>query len=158
MTDLLFKYIRQTRSVFTQLVDGLDLEAINTVPDGFRNNIGWNFGHIVVSTQALCYLRTQVQPERQIPFIKFYGKGSRPEQWIDSAEITLLKTQLEETIDEIQNDYKSRVFTHITPFATSTYGLEMDTIEQVITATLAHDNLHLGYAMAIRRALEGNKK
>jgi len=158
MTDLLFDYIRQTRRIFIELVDGLSPEAINAIPDGLRNNIGWNFGHIVVSTPGLCYRRTQVQSDRQIPFVESYGKGSKPEHWISPSEITALKTQALNTIDVIEQDYKNGVFASIAPFTTSTYGLEMDTIEKVITAALAHDNLHLGYAMAIRRVLEGNKK
>src|SRR5690606_1532164 len=158
MTDLLFEYIRQTRRVFIELIDGLSPDEINTIPDGFRNNIAWNFGHIVVSTPGLCYRRTGVQADRQIPFVESYGKGTKPEHWIGGAEINALKTQARNNIDVIEQDYRNGVFVSITPFATSTYGLEMDTIEKVITATLAHDNLHLGYAMAIRRALEGNKK
>ena len=158
MTTLLFEYIRQTRRVFIELVDTLSPEAINAVPAGFRNSIGWNFGHIVVSTPGLCYRRTGVQSDRQIPFVESYGKGSKPEHWITASEITALKTQMLNTIDVIEQDYKNGVFASITPFATSTYGLAMDTIEKVITAALAHDNLHFGYAMAIRRALEGTKK
>lgn len=157
MTDLLFEYIRQTRRVFIELVDGLSPDEINTIPDGFRNNIAWNFGHIVVSTPGLCYRRTHVQSDRQIPFVESYGKGTKPEHWIGGAEINALKTQAMNTIDVIEQDYRNGVFASITPFATSTYKLEMDTIEKVITASLAHDNLHFGYAAALRKAVQEQK-
>lgn len=157
MPDKIFKYIRQTRTVFTEWIDGLSLEEINAVPNGFRNNIGWNFGHIVVSTQGLCYRRTGIQPDRYIAFVDNYGKGTAPQQWINAEELQLLKAQALTTIDELEADYRKGMFSAIDAFATSTYKLGMETIEEVLTASLAHDNLHFGYAMSIRRALEGNK-
>ncbi|SEK20632.1 DinB family protein [Parapedobacter koreensis] len=153
---IIFDYIKQTRAVFVQLLEQLSLEEINKIPQGFRNNIGWNFGHIVVSTPGLCYRRTQVMPAYDIPFASDYGKGTKPERWIGAAELDTLKGQLVSSIQQIETDYNNGVFARISPYATSTYGLEINTIEEVFTATLAHDNLHYGYAMAIRRALVGS--
>lgn len=158
MARFIFEYIRQTRRMFIELLDGLNQDAINAIPEGFRNNIGWNFGHIVVSTPGLCYRRTGVQPDRQIQFVESYAKGTKPEHWIGGAEIDALKKQALTTIDVIEQDYRDGVFASITQFATATYTLDMDNIERVLTASLAHDNLHFGYAMAIRRALEGKQK
>ncbi|MFH5831956.1 DinB family protein [Halalkalibaculum sp. DA3122] len=31
------------------------LERLNTIPQGFNNNLIWSFGHIIVSQQALIY-------------------------------------------------------------------------------------------------------
>ncbi len=150
----IFDTIKQTRAVFAELIDSLSIEAINAVPPGFRNNIGWNFGHIVVSTQGLCYLRTGVKPDYEVPFLSAYGKGTKPEKWIDAVELATLKDQLVSSIQQIEADYHAGVFSHIRPFVTSTYGSELPTIEAVITTTLAHDNLHLGYALAQRRAIK----
>ena len=158
MPTNIFENIKQTRQLFARLVDGLSVDEINTIPNGFRNNIGWNFGHIVVSTQALCYLRTGIQPDREVPFIATYGKGTVPTNWIGAEELNLLKAQAEETILLIEQDYAKGVFHTMTPFATETYGLEMDTIEKVLTTTLAHDNLHLGYATALRKAVYEQKR
>lgn len=157
-TAILFDYIRQTRNVFIELVNSLDTDELNVIPPGFRNNIGWNFGHIVVSTQSLCYRRTAVWTDREIPFNAHYAKGTKPETRISATEINALKSQAVESIRQIEQDYKNGVFGNITPFATSTYGLEMDTIEQVLTATLAHDNLHLGCAIALKKAINETKK
>ena len=157
MVTTVFEYIKQTRIAFTQLIDGLSIDEINTIPKGFRNNIGWNFGHIVVSTQGLCYRRTNVLPNREIPFSASYAKGTAPTDWITTEELTALKSQAVETILQIEQDYRNGVFTTITPYATATYGREMDTIEKVLTVTLAHDNLHLGYATALRKAVNEQK-
>ncbi|PPL02848.1 DinB family protein [Parapedobacter indicus] len=154
MTALVFEYIRQTRKVFIELVDGLSIDELNAIPEGFRNNIAWNFGHIVVSTLGLCYRRTQVQPDRQIQFVESYTKGTKPEHWIGESEIHTLKSQALNTIDLIEQDYKNGAFATVVPYSTATFGLEMDTIEEVLVMSLAHDNLHFGYATALRKAVQ----
>jgi hypothetical protein len=151
MTEFVFKYIRRNREIFLELVNHLNIEQLNKIPDGFRNNIAWNFGHIVVSTPNLCYVRSGVTPELDIPFKSKYGKGSKPEGFIPQEEIDELKKQLFSTIDEVEKDYAAGVFKNITPYSTATYLHEMHSIEEIITCTLAHDSLHFGYAQAQRK-------
>ena len=33
----------------------LTIEELNKIPEGFNNNIIWNFGHVIVSQQIICY-------------------------------------------------------------------------------------------------------
>ncbi|WP_028297460.1 DinB family protein [Olivibacter sitiensis] len=150
-----FKYIIRTRELFIALLDTLSIEQINEIPQGFRNNVGWNFGHIVVSTPGLCYLRTGVKyAPADVPFLADYRKGSKPEKWIESAEIEALKQYAFSWISQIEEDLGNGVFAEMKPFATDTYGYEMTSIEEIVTCSLAHDNMHYGYALAQRRALK----
>ncbi|WP_257668927.1 DinB family protein [Parapedobacter tibetensis] len=159
MQSPVFNYIKRTRELFVRLLEELSLEEINEVPNGFRNNIGWNFGHIVVSTQALCYLRTGiVLQDIEIPFFGTYQKGSKPEKWIAAEELETLKTQAFTSIERIERDIQDGVFAEISPYATSTYGVEMNNIHEIITCTLMHDNLHLGYATALKKAVKEQKR
>lgn len=153
-----FNSIIQTRKLFVELIDGMSLEQLNQIPSGFNNNIGWNFGHIVVTTPALCYVRTGVRKDLEIPFFPAYKKDSKPEYWITEEELDALKVQTVTSIEQIEQDYLNNVFSHITPYSTSTYVVEMYSIEEVILCTLMHDNLHLGYAQAQRRAIWGTSK
>jgi hypothetical protein len=151
MTEFAFKYIRKNRELFLQLVNGLNIEQLNKIPDGFRNNIVWNFGHIIVSTQNLCYLRSNVEPDIEIPYKAKYGKDSKSESFITQEELDILKEQLVSTIDKIENDLKAGIFKNITPYSTATYKHEMHSIEEILTCTLAHDSMHFGYALAQRK-------
>lgn len=153
-----FDFIKQTRQAFIQLIDGLTIEQLNEIPVGFNNNIIWNFGHAVVATQALCYVRTGIRPDASsIKYASSYVKGSRPTYFVTQEEVEDLKRLAVETIEQIEADYKAGVFNNISPFATDTYGETMATIEEVITLTAGHDNLHYGYAIAQRRIINNNK-
>ncbi len=155
MTEFVFRYIRRNREIFLQLVESLSIEQLNKIPEGFRNNIAWNFGHIVVSTQNLCYVRSGVKPGLDIPFKSKFGKDTKPESFISQEEIDELKKQLLATIDELEKDYAAGVFKNITPYSTSTYKHEMHSIDEIITCTLAHDSLHYGYALAQKKLVVG---
>lgn len=159
MTKDIFDLIIKTRQAFIKLIEEQSTENINEIPEGFNNNIIWNFGHIVVSTPVLCYIRTGVRTTvDSIPYIDKYKKGTKPEVQISEEEIDTLKRQSIGSIHQLQQDFEKGVFQNIQPFETSTYGNRMETIEAVLLATLAHDNLHYGYAKAQNKEINKHKK
>ena len=150
-----FKFIIDARKAFIALVDGLTIEELNQVPAGFNNNIAWNFGHIVVSTQTLCYVRTGLKPDAtDVKFVQAYKKDTKPTYPISMEEIEELKNIAISSIEKIQSDYRNGVFEKITPYSTGTYGSTLSTFEEVLITTIGHDNLHFGYAQAQRRAIK----
>ncbi len=152
-----FKFIIDARKAFIGLIDGLTIEQLNHIPDGFNNNIIWNFGHIIVATQGLCYLRTGVKPDYVVKYGPSYTKGTKPTYTVSQEEVDDLKVLALQTIQQIEKDYNADVFKEITPFSTSTFHAVMNSIEEVIVTTAGHDNLHFGYALAQRRIINNTK-
>lgn len=149
-----FEFIINSRTAFIKLIDGLTIEQLNKIPDGYNNNIIWNFGHIVVSTQTLCYVRTGILADaNSVKFNEFYKKDTKPTYTVTAEEIAELKMTALESIKKIEKDYANGVFASITPFSTSTYSVEMKSIEEVLITTVGHDNVHYGYAWALKKAL-----
>lgn len=147
--EKVFKFILDTRKAFIGLLDGLSVEELNQLPAGFNNNIIWNFGHIVVSTQTLCYVRTGIwQDKSNVKFVTAYEKGSKPSYFVDASEIAALKELSITTIQQIEEDYKRATFEKINAYDTSTYGAPLHNIEDVLVTSIGHDNLHFGYARA----------
>jgi hypothetical protein len=153
--DNTFHIIRTTRTNFSNLVDGLSDEELNLVPGRFNNNIGWNFGHIIVIQQTLCYIRMGFESKIEPALIERFRKGSKPEQWITKEEIALFKTQLTAQVDELEKDVASGFFDgrEYEKLSTS-YGVEINSLEDSIHYLATHDALHYGYALALRKALK----
>jgi len=150
----IFEFIINSRKAFIQLVDGLTIEQLNKIPEGYNNNIIWNFGHIVVSTQTLCYVRTGILADaNSVKFNEYYKKDTRPGYNVTEQEVAELKALALESIEKIKEDYANGVFADITPFSTSTYGVEMKSIEEVLITTIGHDNVHYGYAWSLKKAI-----
>ncbi|MGB3066402.1 DinB family protein [Sphingobacterium thalpophilum] len=153
-----FEFILQARQKFIELVDSLSLEQLNQVPAGFNNNIIWNFGHIVVSTQTLVYVRTGIKADTAwVRYNEDYKKDTKPARFVEQAEIDELKAIAIQSIEQIASDYAKGLFKETTSFSTATYGYPMDTIEEVIALTSGHDNVHYGYALAQRRLVQSLK-
>jgi len=147
-----FDFIINSRKAFIKLIDGLTIEELNKIPDGFSNNIIWNFGHIVVSTQMLCYVRTGVsQDAASVKFNEYYKKDTKPTYTVTEEEVAELKAIALESIEKIKEDYANGKFSSITPFTTATYGVQMNSIEEVLITTIGHDNVHCGYASALKK-------
>ncbi len=149
-----FKFIIDARKAFIKEIEGLSLAQLNEIPAGFNNNIIWNFGHIVVTTPILCYVRTGIKVDTSdIKYLSAYMKGSKPSYFVTAEEVEDLKRLAISSIEEIQKAYEAGLLANITPFETSTFGAMLNTIEDVIITTAGHDNTHLGYVTAQKRII-----
>ena len=146
--------IRTTRKNFLSLIESLRLDELNKIPTHFSNNIIWNFGHVLITQQLLCYKLsdTPMRLDKEV-FMK-YAKGSRPEQPVDEAELQLLKKAAIDTTEQLAQDLKEGIFQTYRPYTTS-FGVELQSIEDAVRFDAVHEGLHLGYSMALRRLIKG---
>jgi len=146
-----FEVAKVVRKKIAAIARELTPEQMNKIPEGFRNNIAWHIGHIVVSTEALCYVRSGVNPAKNIPHIADYQNGSVPKSVISAEEIRYFLNRLQASLTEIEADYQNGVFATVTPYATMTFGIEMKDIETVFEVSAYHDTLHFGHIQAMRK-------
>ena len=146
-----FEIIRKTRNFLLSIVEGLSLEQVNKIPEGFNNNIAWNLGHVIAAQQGVCYLRAGLPMIIDGELFKKFKPESKPELPASPEEINQLKTLLFSTIDVLEEDYKTGKFSAYVPWTTR-YGVQINTIEDAISFLSFHDGLHVGYTMALRRA------
>ena len=108
-----FYITKQNRQVFIKLVDSLTTDQLNEIPEGFNNNIAWNFAHIVVSQQILCYAKAGKEMKISKEYIDKYQRGSKPESYIEQKEVDFFKEQAIQLIDEFQKDWVSGILMDI---------------------------------------------
>lgn len=147
----------QVRRNFIQLMNEMTLAELNIIPPGFNNNIIWNFGHIVISQQKLCYTLAGLPIKLDEWYLLQYQKGSKPERFIDQEEINFLKEKAHTLIDELRVDLKKDIFRNFNPTRLH-FGLELQRIEDAVNYFQNHDALHLGFATAIKRAIIGERQ
>lgn len=147
-----FDLIRKSRENFLNLLEDFSLQALNEIPAGFNNNLIWNFAHSLVSMQILCYRLSGLAEKMDITYIIKYCKGSKPESFIEQAEVDYLKSAALATLQELALDWKQGLFTIYKPYETS-FGVSLGSIEEAIRFNAVHEGLHLGYAMALKNSL-----
>lgn len=144
-------YARTIREKFLHSISTLSTEQLNAIPAGMNNNIAWHLGHLVVSTEILCYVRSGVQADRMIPLADKYRNGTKPEAWIEAEEIRQLKERLLGSIDAVERDYNNGVFAEVQPYATHTFGVQLQNIEEVLECCALHDTLHWGNVSMMKK-------
>jgi hypothetical protein len=147
--------IRGARKFLLNLIDGISIEKLNEIPEGFNNNLAWNFAHVIANQQILCYRNAGAKPVISDEIIDKYKTGTRPEGFIDEKEFENLKQFLLSTIDKFEEDSATNIFENYKAFDLKSYpGVRLKNINDAAKFVSFHDGLHVGYSMALKRALK----
>ncbi len=148
--DKSIETIVATRKMFLKLIDGLSIETMNKIPQGFNNNIIWNFGHVIITQQILCYKLSNLSLHVADSFVSNYSKGSKPASFIDAKELDYLKEMALSSIDQLMVDMDNKIFNNFNTYTTS-FGIDLNSIDDVVKFIGMHEGIHIGYAMALKR-------
>jgi len=148
-----FQLLQSTRNNVLRLVENLDLDTLNKIPDGYNNNLAWNLGHLVATQQLLCYGLSGTPMLLENDFISKYRKGSKPEGSIDQTALDFIKNQLIVLVDKTEEDLANGVFQKFKEYPTS-YGVVLNSVEEAIIFNNLHEAMHLGYIIALKKALK----
>jgi hypothetical protein len=141
---------RQTRRNFIELINSLSVEQLNEIPKGLNNNIVWNFGHIVVTQQLLCYVLAGVSPKMDQVLIEKYRKGAKPEFIVEQTEIDTLISLANSLLNDLEIDLGTDLFSNYKTYPTS-YGFELTCIEDAVDYFVVHESMHYGVALTIKK-------
>jgi hypothetical protein len=142
--------IRVTRKHLLHLIEGLTTEQLNQIPAGFNNNIIWNVVHLISAQQGVCYTRAGAPITVDDKYYSPYRPDTKPNGFIDSGEIEVIKELLITSIDQLETDYQNNVFKNYPEWATR-YGIQITSIEDGINFLPFHDGMHIGYVIALKR-------
>lgn len=148
--DATFKIWETNRKHHLKLIENYSLEQLNKIPEGFSNNLAWNFGHIIVSQQGLVYrlsgLPMNVSPE----MMDTYKNGSKPTGTTTQAELDELKVLLFSLVEQTKEDYLAGKFVSYNEYTTGT-GFHLANLKDAVEFNNYHEALHMGFMMNIRK-------
>lgn len=148
----IFEDQRAVRQLVLKTVENLDAETMNKIPEGFNNNIIWNFAHILVTQQLLSYSLSGLTPNIPKEWIKKYRIGTKPESVVSEEEIAEIKASYISLIDKTEEDINAGIFKEFTPYTTS-YNVALNTLQDALYFNNSHEALHLGYILALCRTV-----
>lgn len=151
--ELQFRNNRITRERILGSIEGLSIDQLIELPEGYSNSVLWNFCHVAVTQHLLCFKLAGRDPIIPEALIDTYRKGT------GSADI---KTPLEDfeyfkanyfkLIDLTEEEYNAGKLDEFNVYPTS-YGVVLNNIEEAINFNNIHEALHLGYLMAQKKLL-----
>ena len=143
-----FDILLKSREMVLKTIDGLSMEQIHKIPDGFKNNIAWNVAHLVVTQQLLHYKLSGLNLLIPDDLIADYKKGTFPTKTFSEEEfeeVLALFSGLPETLIE---DYQAAIFENYEEYETST-GFIITSIENAIAFNNFHEGIHYGIIRAL---------
>ena len=151
-----FQAHRQVRRNILEILQNTSTKDLLLIPDGFNNNIYWNIAHCVATQQLLHYYLSGNPFRIDQYWIETYKKGTLPNLNVQQSEIDDLAFLLTETSKVLMKDYDDDFFPDYTSYTTS-FGLDLKNIQDAIIFNNMHEAQHLGYAMAQKRAILGER-
>jgi hypothetical protein len=145
-----FRITETSRKVLLKFLENYSLEKLNTIPEGFSNNLIWNIGHIIVVQQLLVYKLSGLPTMISIEMIEKYQKGTKPEHNITQEEVDEMKILLFSTIEKTKQDLANNLFQNYIEF-TSMSGFTMQSAANAIEFNNYHEAMHTGIMMQIRK-------
>jgi uncharacterized damage-inducible protein DinB len=135
--------ILATRKNFIKTLESLTFEQVTRIPTGLNNNIMWHFGHIIASQEILCNRLSGRNGEFPDELVNKYKNGTFPDPNASLEELDLLKKYAISTLENLEKDYNSGVFTTFTERQTM-YGPFLTKIEEAVEFNATHEALHFG--------------
>ena len=145
-----FEINKTSRNVLLTFLEKYTLEQLNTIPEGFSNNLIWNIGHIIVVQQMLVYKLSDLPMMISDEMVEKYKKGTKPEHNVNQEEVDEIKVLLFSTLEKIRNDFEKNKFQKYDEF-TSMSGFTIRTATEAIVFNNYHEALHTGIMMQIRK-------
>lgn len=143
MEELIKKSIIRTRNTLQKVLENVPKEVIETIPEGFNNNIHWQVGHILVAGDTFY---NNGQGDFKIEKA-YFAPGTKPREWngdVPSLESLLekLSKQTEEILkltDEQLNEKLPKPF------------LGNETRGDCVAMGAFHEAMHLGQIQILKR-------
>ena len=145
-----FRILETSRTLYSKLLENYSLEQLNTIHEGFSNNLIWNAGHVIASQQKLIYALSDLPMKITDDFFEKYRNGSRPDGVSTQAEVDEIKQLLLSTAAQVKVDYQNHVFQNFNEYQTQT-GFYLANLEEAILFNNYHEGIHLGMMLTIRK-------
>ena len=147
-----FDILRKSRELVVKELEGLSMDKIHKIPEGFKNNIAWNVSHLVVTQQLLHYKLSGLNCLCTDELIEAHRKGTAPTKTFTEEEFEEVLELLLGLPDTLQEDYEAGIFENYTEYPTST-GFTLTSIENAIPFNNFHEGIHYGIIRSIKKFL-----
>ena len=146
------KMLKIERQLILKAIENLTVEQLLKIPEGSKNNILWNLGHLVVTQQVLHYSLSRLELNIPKELISMFRTGTSPAVWKETPNISELKSLLLTLPDKLLEDYNNGLFKEFRPYKTST-GVELNSFEDAITFNHFHEGTHTGIILGLIKRL-----
>ncbi|MEI4768084.1 DinB family protein [Psychrobacillus sp. FJAT-51614] len=140
----IFHQMETVRGLTEKSINKIPEEIANIVPQGFNNNIRWNFGHIAYIQEKLVYGVLGEQMSLPQEYEKLFSAGTKPADWEQTPptleEISVVLTEQKSRVKKsLQGNFDKEL---PKPF-TNKAGITFPTLGDTFLFSFYHEALHM---------------
>lgn len=147
-----FEILKKNRKLILSVIDDFSVKQLNTIPEGFTNNIAWNVAHLITTQQLLCYKLSDLPMLVSDEFVELYRKGTSPNLDISLAEFEEIKDMFLHLPMQLEKDYTAEIFKTYQEYTTSV-GITLKNIHAAIAFNNLHEGIHLGIILGLKKLI-----
>ena len=147
-----FEILQKSRKSILEIIDRYSIAQLNEIPDGFNNNIAWNFAHLVVTQQLLCYNLSGLDMLVSDEMVARFRKGTAPQKVVSEEELKVYRKLFMELPVQLERDYKMGIFKRYQEYTTS-LNVKIIDIDFAIDFNNYHEGIHLGVILGIAKLI-----
>lgn len=144
------KMLKQDRKLIARSVENLSQEQLLLVPEGFKNNILWNLGHLIVTQQILHYKLSGNKMLITDELCDQLKSGTSPVDWSEPPDVDVLKALVPELPARLEKDYELGRFRDFKEYTTRT-GIVLANIDDAISFNNFHEGVHTGVILCLKK-------
>lgn len=141
---------RSVWNYLDQCARGLSRAQLLDVPDGLRNNIIWNLGHLVLDNGDMLYRPAGLDPPHPGTFLPLFDAGTSPANWTEAPSVPEVLQAFRAHPERLAHDIDAGRFAGFDPSLVIS-GWPVADFDETLAYATVHAGIHLGAVMAIRR-------
>ncbi|WP_424237694.1 DinB family protein [Bhargavaea ginsengi] len=154
MEELIFRHMQTVREMTLKCLDETPEEIAGIIPDGFRNNIHWNFGHILFIQERLALEVAGEEMELAAKYPEYFAAGTKPSDWKgEPPSLIEIREELDTQTERLQKLRAGRLDEPLPEPFTNRMGLTFRMTGETLLFSFYHEALHLETIRQMRKLI-----
>lgn len=150
MSKLTFQNFEISRSFFLKNVEGMDEKIANIQPEGFKNNILWHVGHVLLTAEYFMFGFPEKSTHLPMNYVELFNRGTSPADWNGEVPtIAELTDQLKDQMARIKELPEERLQEKL-----EKQFFDFKTFGELFNFAVFHETYHLGQIHAMKIVVE----
>jgi uncharacterized damage-inducible protein DinB len=152
--NMAFNQMALFRSRTVKWIEAVDPTIVDVMPTNFINTIHWHIGHILIVQDRLTLRLAGLEIGLPEAYLGWFGNGTKPADWqTQPPSVDILLQQLKEQPDRLQKQISGKLEERLATKLAIPFN-NMETLGEALNYSFYHEGIHLGYMMALKRAVE----
>lgn len=157
MEQTIFNHMETVRGITEKSIERIPEEISDIIPEGFNNNIRWNFGHIAFVQDKIVF--GILGEEMKVPknYENLFGAGTKPSDWaVTPPSFTEIAAVLADQKSRIKAFLPGRLDEKLAKPFTNRGGITFYTAGEAFLFSFYHEAMHIETIKQIYKSISSN--